>query len=117
MPAKLHHHHHDSAWCPLVRSSKLIGDVWNIMIVSQLLAGAKRFCQLEDAINAEDELGNISTRTLSQRLKLLEASGIIKRTVFKETPPHSEYSLTEKGSALSGIIQDLRSYGMKYLQS
>jgi DNA-binding HxlR family transcriptional regulator len=85
------------------------------MIVSQLLAGPKRFCQLEDDINAEDELGNISTRTLSQRLKLLETSGIIQRKVFKETPPHSEYSLSAKGSALSEIIQDLRDYGTKYL--
>ncbi len=104
-----------SAWCPLVRASKLIGDMWAIMIVNQLLAGPKRFCQLEDCINAEEELGNISTRTLSNRLKNLEAAEIIERKVFKEIPPHSEYSLTTKGQALSPIIRDLRAYGTAYL--
>ncbi len=92
-----------------------MGDLWSIMIVSQLLAGPKRFGQLEENINAEDELGNISTRTLSQRLKLLEECSIIQRKVFKETPPHSEYSLTKKGQALSEIIEELRSYGNEYL--
>jgi DNA-binding HxlR family transcriptional regulator len=104
-----------SACCPVAKASQLIGDLWVILIVKELLKSPKRFTELEKAINNTDEIGDISSRTLSQRLKKLEADGLITRKVYKETPPHSEYSLTTKGQALSGIIEDIRRYGEQYL--
>jgi DNA-binding HxlR family transcriptional regulator len=46
---------------------------------------------------------------------MLEEAKIVKKKVFKETPPRTEYRLTEKGEALSGIINEVRNFGAKYL--
>jgi DNA-binding HxlR family transcriptional regulator len=104
-----------SECCPITRASKLIGDLWVIMIVKELLTGAKRYTELCDSINNTAELGNISTRTLSQRLKFLEKENIIHKRKFNESPPHTEYSLTETGRALSAIIDQLKSFGEQHL--
>jgi DNA-binding HxlR family transcriptional regulator len=106
---------HSGECCPITRASKLVGDLWVIMIVKELLTGAKRYTELCDSINNTAELGNISTRTLSQRLKFLEKENIIHKRKFKESPPHTEYSLTETGRALSAVVEQLRSFGEQHL--
>ena len=57
----------------------------------------------------------ISPRTLSLRLRALEEEGIVERHTFPEVPPRVEYALTEKGLALLPIIEDMRSYGERWL--
>ncbi len=57
----------------------------------------------------------ISPRTLSLRLRALEEEGIVERDTFGEVPPRVEYALTEKGRALLPIIDDMRSYGERWL--
>ncbi len=88
---------------------RLIGDTWTLMIVYNLMDGSKRFGELLEA------LGNISPKTLSQRLKMLEEVRIVDRHAYIEIPPRVEYSLTEKGKALLGIIEAIRDFGMHYL--
>ena len=46
----------------------------------------------------------LSDRLLSERLKELEAEGIVRRTVVASTPVRVDYALTEKGQALSEVI-------------
>jgi len=101
--------HHDSPEdCPIARVARLIGDTWTLLIVRDLMHGLKRFGELEAS------LGNISPKTLSQRLKMLEAAQLITRHVYPETPPRVEYELTDKGQALAGIIEAMREYGETY---
>src|ERR671923_1553586 len=50
---------------PIGRALRLLGDMWTLMIVHSLLSGPKRFGELHDA------MGNVSPKTLSQRLKML----------------------------------------------
>ena len=102
---------HDADACPIAKTAALIGDLWTLLIVKELLSGPKRFNELEKLINNTDPIGDISSRTLSQRLKKLEAEKIITRKVYQEIPPHSEYTLTQKGQALSEIIEKMREYG------
>jgi DNA-binding HxlR family transcriptional regulator len=99
----------DLSPCPVERTATLLGDSWTILIVRDLMGGAKRFGQLQAS------LGNVSPKTLSHRLKMLEHMAILTRCAYAEIPPRVEYALTEKGRALCPVIDAMRSYGENYL--
>ena len=94
---------------PIGRALRLLGDTCTLIIVYTLLSGTKRFGELLEA------MGNISPKTLSQRLKMLEEIGLVQRQAFAEIPPRVEYSLTEKGLALVDIIEAIKEFGQRYL--
>jgi DNA-binding HxlR family transcriptional regulator len=94
---------------PLGRAIRLLGDGWILLIVMNLLPGPKRFGELRGAMD------NISSRTLSKRLKLLEDIGFVERRAFAEIPPRVEYRLTEKGRALGGVIDSIDQFAQHYL--
>jgi DNA-binding HxlR family transcriptional regulator len=95
--------------CAINRTAQLVGDLWTILIVRDLMSGPKRFGQLQES------LANVSPKTLSHRLKMLESADILTRHAFAEIPPRVEYSLTEKGQALSSVIEAMRTFGEQYL--
>jgi len=95
--------------CPMARAVRLIGDMWTLLIVRSLLNGSRRFTELQD------ELGNVSSGTLSQRLKALEAAELLERHAYAEIPPRVEYELTPKGRALVSVMMALREFGLQYL--
>jgi DNA-binding HxlR family transcriptional regulator len=97
--------------CPIERTANLLGDSWTILIVRDLIGGAKRFGQLQVS------LGNVSPKTLSHRLKMLEHMAILTRRAYAEIPPRVEYELTEKGRALCPVIEAMRTFGETYLDS
>ncbi|MCW2994897.1 MAG: helix-turn-helix transcriptional regulator [Conexibacter sp.] len=80
-----------------------------MLLIRDLAEGHSRFCELERS------LSGISPRTLSLRLRALEDEGIVDRQTFGEVPPRVEYALTAKGQALLPIIEDMRSYGSRWL--
>jgi DNA-binding HxlR family transcriptional regulator len=94
---------------PVGRALRLLGDVWTLIIVYTLLSGTRRFGELQEA------MGNVSPKTLSQRLKMLEEIGFVQRQAFLEIPPRVEYSLTEKGLALIDIMEAIKQFGQRYL--
>ena len=94
---------------PMSRAIRLIGDMWTLMIVYNLLSGPKRFGELLEA------MGKVSPKTVSQRLKMLEEIGFVERQAFAEIPPRVEYCLTEKGLALVDIIEAIKQFGEHYL--
>ncbi len=76
------------------KAIELVGRRWTGAIVFLLLKSRCRFATLRDAIP------DITDRMLSDRLRELEAEGIVDRTVVPETPVRVEYALTPKGRAL-----------------
>ena len=94
---------------PVGRALRLLGDVCTLLIVYTLLTGTKRFGELLEAI------GNVSPKTLSQRLKMLEEMGFVQRQAYLEIPPRVEYCLTEKGTALIDIMEAIKQFGQRYL--
>lgn len=94
---------------PVGKALRLLGDVWTLLIVYTLLAGPKRFGELLEV------MGNVSSRTLSHRLKMLEEIGFVQREAFLEIPPRVEYRLTEKGLALIDIMEAIKRFGQRYL--
>ena len=79
----------------------LLGDKWKFIILCKLLKGTKRFGQLEK------EIGNISSKVLTQQLKDLEAFGFVSRKTYDQIPPRVEYSLTDKGRSVVPILQSI----------
>jgi DNA-binding HxlR family transcriptional regulator len=100
---------HERASNCLSRAMSLIGDMWTLMIVYNLLSGPRRFGELLEA------MGSVSPKTVSQRLKMLEQKGFVERHAFAEIPPRVEYHLTEKGHALIDVIEAIRDFGERYL--
>jgi DNA-binding HxlR family transcriptional regulator len=95
--------------CPVCRTADIVCGKWTLLLVRDLAEGRTRFCELERS------LAGISPRTLSLRLRALEEEGIVERHTYPEVPPRVEYSLTDKGQALLPIIEDMRSYGSRWL--
>jgi DNA-binding HxlR family transcriptional regulator len=88
-----------TAFCPVFhRAVELIGRRWTGAIVRALLSGIAHFSELKAAIP------DLSDRMLSERLKELEAEGVVARTVIPSTPVRIEYRLTEKGRALEPVL-------------
>src|ERR687894_1257613 len=97
------------ASCPVCRTADVVCSKWTLLLVRELAEGRSRFCELERS------LSGISPRTLSLRLRALEDEGIVERHTFPEVPPRVEYALTPKGEALVPLVEDMRSYGMRWL--
>jgi DNA-binding HxlR family transcriptional regulator len=88
-----------------MKTLKIIGSKWTILLLRELFEGKKRFGELQRALEG------ISPKTLSLRLKQLEKDRIIKKKVFAEIPLHVEYSLTPRGDSLSEIIEKIKDWG------
>ncbi len=95
--------------CPVCRTAEIVSGKWTLLIIRDLADGSSRFCELERSLEG------ISPRTLSLRLRALEEEEIVARHTFPEVPPRVEYALTEKGRALVPLIEDMRSYGRRWL--
>ncbi|MGL5065435.1 MAG: winged helix-turn-helix transcriptional regulator [Microcoleus sp.] len=88
---------------------EVLANKWSVPIVRELFEGARRTHQLLEA------LPGISSKTLTARLRELEAHGLVTRAVYAEIPPRVEYSLTEKGRELQGPIAVLQQLGERWL--
>jgi len=95
--------------CPVCHTAEIISGKWTLLIIRDLAAGRSRFCELERSLEG------ISPRTLSLRLRALEAEGIVERRTCPEVPPRVEYRLTAKGRARVPLIEQMRMYGRKWL--
>ncbi len=95
--------------CPINLSLELFGDRWTLLIVRDIAFGGKKhFRQLLQS----DE--GISSRTLSERLQMLEDEGIVTR---HDDPAHKlkvVYRLTEAGMDLLPVLIELGAWGGKH---
>jgi DNA-binding HxlR family transcriptional regulator len=91
------------------RAMQLLGDVWTLKIIYTLLTGTRRFGEILEA------MGNVSPKTLSNRLKMLEEIKFVQRQAYAEIPPRVEYRLTERGFALANILEAISRFGERYL--
>ena len=86
------------------QTADLLERRWQLSILYAALTGAIRFNEFADAV------AGISPRMLSERLRDLEAAGLVERTVIPSSPPTVEYRLTPRGRKLGPIIEAMRAY-------
>ena len=91
------------------KASELMGKRWTGLILRILLAGPRRFGELTA------EIGSISERVLSERLKELEAEGVVSRHVDAGPPIRVAYQLTEKGQALWKVVDELGRWAERWV--
>lgn len=91
----------------LERLLETFASKWTLLILRELFrseSGIKRFGELRR------QLHSISPKTLTDRLRALEAQGIVSRTVYSEVPLHVEYQLTERGQRLRPIFEAMKAW-------
>ena len=86
------------------QTADLLERRWQLSIIYAALTGALRFNEFAEAVDG------ISPRMLSERLRDLEAAGLVERTVIPSSPPTVEYRLTPRGRALAPLMEALRQY-------
>ncbi|HVR04603.1 MAG TPA: helix-turn-helix domain-containing protein [Solirubrobacteraceae bacterium] len=86
------------------QTADLLERRWQLSIIYAALSGAIRFSEFAEAVDG------ISPRMLSERLRDLEAAGLVQRTVLPTSPPTVEYRLTERGRRLRPLVEAMRDY-------
>jgi DNA-binding HxlR family transcriptional regulator len=101
-----------SQHCALAHALDLTGDRWTLLIVRDLLSGPRRYRDLVDG------LVSVPTNVLADRLKEMEANGLVERE--RLAPPADSvvvYKLTRLGEDLGGTLEELARWGMRTLPS
>ena len=96
-------------YCGLARALELVGERWALLVVRDLLVGPRRFSDLRQG------LPRIPTNVLSDRLKALEASGVVQRRVLPRPAASVVYELTAYGSQLEEVVMKLGLWGAQSL--
>jgi len=95
--------------CPKFETAfELLGKRWTGLIIRVLMNGPMRFKDISSMIP------DMSDRMLTERFKELEQAGIVARNVYPEMPIRIEYELTEKGKALSPVMDAIQEWSNQY---
>lgn len=92
--------------CPIARALDVVGERWSLLIVRELLLGPKRFKDLLD------EMPAMGTNRLTDRLKNLEADGVIAKATLPPPGAAQVYVLTEMGEGLREPVVGLARWGV-----
>jgi DNA-binding HxlR family transcriptional regulator len=94
------------AACGVDWAIEIMRGKWTMEVLYELMHQERaRFGELCRA------LPGASSKTLTDRLRTLEAQGMIARTVYAEVPPHVEYTLTAKGRSFRVVIDAMLRWG------
>jgi len=98
-------------FCGLAYALDIVGERWTLLIIRELAAGPRRFTDLLQG------LPGISTNLLSERLKHLEARGILLRRVLPPPAGSTVYELTALGQGLEPALLELGRWGSQFVPS
>ena len=93
-------------FCSVARTLDLLGERWTLLVVRELLSGSRRFTEVQRGIP------RISRTMLSARMRELVDAGVIERQDGEGGP---EYRLTAAGMELAGVVQEIGTWGQRWL--
>jgi DNA-binding HxlR family transcriptional regulator len=97
-------------YCALAKALDVLGDRWTLLVVRELmLAGPSRYTDLRNG------LPGIATNLLSDRLRELEAAGVVAREQAPPPVATTLFSLTPRGEALRPVLDELGAWGVPYM--
>jgi DNA-binding HxlR family transcriptional regulator len=91
------------------RALALMSSKWSVEVLYLLAAGTRRYSEIYY------DVGEISKKTLTQTLRLLERRGLVGRRAYAEVPPRVEYSLTPLGWSITGLLMSLYEWSATHL--
>ena len=95
----------DAAASPLAAALERVGDRWSLLLVEALLEGPRRFNELLE------QLPGIAPNILTERLRRLERGRVLAARPYSRRPVRLEYSLTQEGQELAGVLRLLADWG------
>ena len=95
--------------CPVAKTADIVGDSVSILLLRDILLKPRGFTELELSLHG------VSSRTISDKLRMLQRCGLIARLPKAAFYPRVDYRATAKGRALKPIVEAMRAYGKKYL--
>jgi DNA-binding HxlR family transcriptional regulator len=98
-------------FCPVAMAAEILCTRWTVVLLREFVAGSTRFNDLRRGVP------RMSPALLSQRLKELEAAGIITRSASAKDPGISEYRLTTSGRDLTPIVEALGNWGQRWVHT
>ncbi|GII32568.1 winged helix-turn-helix transcriptional regulator [Planotetraspora mira] len=93
--------------CSLAASLDILGERWSLLAIREMGYGVHRFAQIAG-------FTGVSRDILADRLRKLEAAGVVERRQYSEHPPRFEYHLTQAGRELLPVLLALREWGDKW---
>jgi DNA-binding HxlR family transcriptional regulator len=98
-------------FCPVAMAAEVLCTRWTMVLLRELVAGSTRFNDLRRGVP------KMSPTLLSQRLKELEAAGVIERRALKSEKGVFEYHMTESGKDLGPIVEAMGIWGQKWVEA
>ena len=95
--------------CAVANSLDIVGDKWSLLVVRDLLHGKRTYGELTHSPE------RIPTNILADRLRRLEAAGIIVSTPYQQHPVRYAYTLTPKGRALGDVLLAFVRWGKRHI--
>jgi DNA-binding HxlR family transcriptional regulator len=86
--------------CPVARGLSVVGDRWTMLVLRDCFLGIRRFEQMQERLG-------ITRHILADRLRKLEAAGVLWREAYQQRPLRHEYRLTDRGKALYPLLVTL----------
>jgi DNA-binding HxlR family transcriptional regulator len=96
-------------YCGLAYALDIVGERWTLLIIRELIAGPRRFKDLLDG------LPGISTNLLTERLKSLEAQGLLCRRILPPPAGSTVYELSPLGQGLEKSLLELGKWGSQFV--
>ena len=93
--------------CSIAAALEVLGEKWSLVALREMAYGVHRFAQIVGYTGAPRDI-------LTDRLRKLEAAGIIERRLYNEHPPRYEYHLTQAGRELFPAMISLLTWGDKW---
>ena len=98
-------------FCPVAMAAEVLCTRWTVVLLREFIAGSTRFNDLRRGVP------RMSPALLSQRLKQLEAAGVIARNPVRADPSVMEYRLTEAGRELAPLIEQFGIWGQRWVDT
>lgn len=96
-------------YCAVARGLDVIGDRWTLLLIRELLLGPKRY---GDLLAASPGIG---TNLLADRLREMEAHGLLERVVLAPPAGSSVYRLTAAGAGLENVVRAVGRWGTRFM--
>lgn len=94
--------------CPITNVLDTLGDKWTLLVIRDLVLGKRRYQELLSSPE------RIASNILADRLKKLEAAGLVIRQAYQQKPARYEYLLTEKGEGLRPVLGAIVAWGQEH---